>query len=248
VNAKQCFVCGTLHSATLAVKAGRSKGHSPFTSPTHALDTPASYCRALLTKSRPSWASPSSAVSRGSSAAPICSSAILAARAASACPPDSPDRLKELAKAIVTRCRCSAAAQQRDFLDNEMGRRARRLDSHSCVYAPEKTALINTVRGRDNWSYRLVVEQTCVENEIEITTAAVASLQGDTVDGLLRNSHSNILSASRMGLKGRVLEAYLVGEVDQVRIGTPLAQWGAMCVLNALAIAAVDLWLMFRQI
>ena len=53
------------------------------------------------------------------------------------------------------------------------------------MYAPEKTALIDAVRGRDNWSYRLVVEQTCVENEVPLTTTTVASFQGDTIDGLL---------------------------------------------------------------
>ena len=108
--------------------------------------------------------------------------------------------------------------------------------------------MIDAVGGRDNWSSRLVIEQSGVENEIERTTTAVASLQGDTVDGLLRHKHSNCSHPHvRECRKESVVVAYLVGEVDKIRIGTPLAQRGAVCVLNAFAIAAVDLRLLFRQ-
>lgn len=59
------------------------------------------------------------------------------------------------------------------------------------IYIPEETALIDTVRGRDDRSYRLVVEQTGVENEVKSPAAPVAGLQCNPIDGLLCRVHGN---------------------------------------------------------
>jgi|EP01044_Picomonas_judraskeda_P010299 hypothetical protein len=108
------------------------------------------------------------------------------------------------------------------------------------VYAPEAAALIDAMGSRGDRSYRLIVEQACVEHPVELATTPVAGLQRNPIDGLLTN---DAMSGSCVNphSKRSFLVAYVMGEVYQVGIGAPLAQRGTAPVLDALAVATVNL-------
>ena len=152
--------------------------------------------------SPPSWTSPSFAASLSSTATPVRSSTILAARAASACPADSPDRL---ATTIAGHRQCDIPTpQHKHFRDNKMSGQLKgghQRETHATgVYAPEAPALIDAMGSRRDRSYRLIVEQACVEHPVELATTPVASLQRNPIDSLLTNG---AMSGSCVALTAR---------------------------------------------
>ena len=136
------------------------------------------------------------------------------------------------------------SSTQQHFRDSEMSRQSRGgvrpKTKATGVYAPEAAALIDAMGSRGDRSYQLIVEQACVEHPVELATTPVAGLQRNPIDGLLTNDAMSGACVNPHS-KRSFLVAYVMGEVYQVGIGAPLAQRGTAPVLDALAIAAVNL-------